>query len=87
MSENVAKKMDTDVAISVTGISGPYGGTASKPVGLVYISIKYLDSIDTRKFDLISNRKIHRLMTSSISLNILRLMLINKWDYKDKKNN
>ena len=39
MVTGVQRLFDTDIAISVTGIAGPGGGTAEKPVGLVYTGI------------------------------------------------
>lgn len=37
MAEGAAKAADAQVALSVTGVAGPDGGTPEKPVGLVYI--------------------------------------------------
>lgn len=39
MAEGALKNSHADIALSVTGIAGPNGGTQEKPVGLVYIGI------------------------------------------------
>ena len=41
MVENLFKLSKTDLCISTTGIAGPSGGSKLKPVGLVYIGIKF----------------------------------------------
>jgi len=39
MAQGVKKLLKTDLALAITGIAGPQGGTEAKPVGLVYISL------------------------------------------------
>ena len=74
MSFNIAKKFDSDIGISITGISGPNGGTKSKPVGLYYISLKTKDKHFVEEFNFqINNREVHRDVVSVTALNLLRL--------------
>lgn len=39
MAQGAARVSDSDIGLSTTGIAGPGGGSADKPVGLVYIGI------------------------------------------------
>ncbi len=39
MAENVRLKLGADIGLSATGVAGPGGGSALKPVGLVFVGL------------------------------------------------
>ena len=41
MADGLQATTNCDIALCTTGIAGPTGGTKEKPVGLIYIAVKY----------------------------------------------
>ena len=78
MAEGVRRLMQTDFAISVTGLAGPGGGSEEIPVGRVYIGIADKNGTTVYPFDFSGMRdevrcaavtEMHRLLTSHIENN------------------
>lgn len=56
MARGASLKAKSDVAVSITGIAGPDGGTEEKPVGLVYIACNVKGNITVQKYNFKGNR-------------------------------
>lgn len=76
MASSLLQLMNTDYAISVSGIMGPDGGTPEKPVGLVWIAVANKERMVTRQFQFRYNRARNIEMTSYNALNLLRIFII-----------
>ncbi len=81
MAHGMLKLSGSDLALSVTGIAGPEGGTEEKPVGLVYVALCVKGAGNehyTRKLSLGNrvNRSEVRWRTANQALNMVRLYLL-----------
>ena len=60
MLDGIKRLTKTECAISVTGVAGPSGGSASKPVGTVYIGFSFLSASWVQRILLTGSRKMIR---------------------------
>jgi nicotinamide-nucleotide amidase len=75
MAEGARNEVAADVAVAVTGIAGPGGGTPEKPVGLVYLHGAAPDRELAWKLDLPGDRDAIRRRATAAALHLLRTLL------------
>ncbi len=76
MVRGLKERTEADVAVSITGIAGPGGGSKEKPVGLVYIGIAFGDTYEAKKFNFHGNRDRVRNFSVLSALDMVRKKLI-----------
>lgn len=76
MAEGARLAADADIALATTGIAGPTGGTAEKPVGTVYLAIARRDApTDVWRECFPTDRETFKQVATQAILNRLRLAL------------
>lgn len=76
MAAGAKRVSGADIAVAVTGIAGPGGGTPEKPVGLVYVGLASERGVRTVKLNLSGDRRRVRLRTVLNALDAVRRELV-----------
>jgi nicotinamide-nucleotide amidase len=80
MASGMREAAGTDLALGVTGIAGPGGGSAEKPVGLTFIAIASAEGVNCREFRFLGDRDTNKLLASQAALDMLRRQLLSRRD-------
>ncbi|MCL6259598.1 competence/damage-inducible protein A [Aquiflexum sp. TKW24L] len=78
MAENIRVKFNADFGLASSGIAGPGGGWAEKPVGTVWIACAFEGNTVTKKLQLTQDRMLNIQLTAVAVLNLLRLSILEK---------
>jgi nicotinamide-nucleotide amidase len=73
-------RLGADVAISVTGVAGPGGGTPEKPVGLVFLHAQGPEGSLARRLELPGDREAIRARSAVAALHLVRTLLTRSRD-------
>ena len=93
VSEEVARalaagaiaRLDADVGVGITGIAGPDGGTAEKPVGLVWFAVLHRDGREmVRSLVIPGGRDDVRDRSTTVSLHLVRRLLLGTAGLPDR---
>lgn len=73
MALGAASRFRADLAVAVTGIAGPTGGTPDKPVGTVFMGLATPQGVKTRHCRFFGSREEIKILTAETALDWLRL--------------
>ncbi len=76
MAVGAVKMTNADYAVSITGIAGPTGATAEKPIGLVYFSVASKKGVEVRRKIFSGNRRLVRDKSARYAILFLREFIL-----------
>jgi nicotinamide-nucleotide amidase len=75
MADGARARLGADVAVAVTGVAGPGGGTPEKPVGLVFVTVSGPQERSTQRLLFSGDRGTVRTRATAVALHALRRLL------------
>jgi nicotinamide-nucleotide amidase len=78
MAVGARERLGADVAVAVTGVAGPRGGTDDKPVGLVFVHAVGPEGEEARRSELPGDREMVRGRATAAALHLVRRLLENR---------
>lgn len=85
MAKGVREHLKADIGIATSGIAGPGGGTAEKPVGTVWIGYSDGSITEAKKLSLYKDRNINIQYSTQAMLNLVRQRLVEMDGEKVRK--
>ena len=71
MADGARRRLAVDVAVAVTGVAGPDGGTPAKPVGLTYVAVADAEGDDVRRHVWDSDRTGNKRLSAAAALDLV----------------
>lgn len=68
MASGARQRLGTSLAVAITGIAGPSGGSDAKPVGMTYVGLANAEGTEVRRFTWTGDRAANRLATAEAAL-------------------
>jgi nicotinamide-nucleotide amidase len=72
MAAGAARKAGVEVGVSITGIAGPDGGSAEKPVGTVFIAVASPHGVLSRRYNFVGTRSVIRERSAQTAMDLVR---------------
>jgi nicotinamide-nucleotide amidase len=87
MAAGAIRTSGCEVAVAITGIAGPDGGTKEKPVGLVYIACMVQNQLAVKEFRMRGNREKIRDLSVIYAMDLIRRSILKQFQEEIKSTN